>query len=55
MPYKIRKINDEYVVVSEHGRRLGKHKKKSDALRQLRALYANVPDARKKRSRSKSK
>lgn len=45
MPYRVRGTTVEV----EHGGRWVpkyKHKTRADALRQMRALYANVPDAR---------
>lgn len=50
MPYTIRRRKGKYLVVNaENGDVKGEHPTKEKALRQLRALYANVPDARKKR------
>lgn len=51
MPYKIVKQGTYYKVVSIHGRVLGRHKTKKSAVRQLRALYANVPEVRKKKTK----
>ncbi len=49
MPYKIRKLGNKYLVVNaETGSVKGKHDTKTRALAQLRALYANVKDAKKK-------
>ncbi len=56
MPYKIIKRNNRYSVVKrENGRykQLHSYDSKEKALRYLRALYANVPDARKGRRRKK--
>lgn len=53
MPYKIVKQGTYYKVVSIHGRVLGRHKTKKSAVRQLRALYANVPDAKVKKKKTK--
>lgn len=48
MPYAIRKRGSKFVVVSQDsGRVLGTHPSKAKAESQLRALYANVPDAKK--------
>ncbi len=50
MPYKIRKSGDKYLVVNaETGSVKGKHDTRTKALAQLRALYANVKDAKKKK------
>jgi hypothetical protein len=47
MPYRVRGSN---VEVEHNGHWVVKyrHKNRADALRQMRALYANVPDARPK-------
>lgn len=50
MPYKVRKVGDKYKVqTAETGRTVGTHDTKAAAERQLRALYANVPEARRRR------
>jgi len=49
MPYKIRKSGRKWKVVSEKGKVKGTHSSEKDAKEQLRALYANVPDARRKK------
>jgi len=47
MPYKIRKSGKRYLVVNaETGSVKGTHGTKAKALAQLRALYANVKDAK---------
>jgi hypothetical protein len=49
MPYEIRKRGSKYVVVNaKTGDVRGTHDTKAKALAQLRALYANVKDAKKK-------
>jgi len=48
MPYAIKKRGSKYVVVNkESGRVFGEHSSKSKAMKQLRALYANVKDAKR--------
>lgn len=50
MPYAIRRRKNKYLVVNEEtGAVKGEHPTKEKALRQLGALYANVPDARRKK------
>jgi len=50
MPYEIRKRGSKYLVVNaETGSVKGTHDTKTKAVAQLRALYANVKDAKKKR------
>jgi hypothetical protein len=50
MPYKIRKQGSKYLVVNaETGSVKGTHDAKTKALAQLRALYANVKDAKKRK------
>jgi len=47
MPYKIRKVGKKWKVISEKGKVKGTHPTKKAATEQLKALYANVPDARR--------
>jgi hypothetical protein len=47
MPYHIERSGSQYDVVSEDGKVVGTHPTKSKAASQVRALYANVPDATK--------
>ena len=50
MPYSVRKRGKKYVVVNKDtGKVKGTHPSKAKANRQLRALYANVPDAKRKK------
>jgi len=50
MPYKIRKQGSKYLVVNaETGSVKGTHSTKTKALAQLRALYVNVRDAKRKK------
>jgi hypothetical protein len=50
MPYKIRKQGSKYLVVNaETGRVKGTHDTRTKAVAQLRALYANVKDAKRKK------
>lgn len=50
MPYAIRKRGSKYIVVNEDtGDVKGTHAAREKAVRQLRALYANVPDAKRKK------
>jgi len=50
MPYKIRKQGSKYLVVSAETEGVkGAHDTKTKALAQLRALYANVKDAKRKK------
>lgn len=54
MPYAIKKQRGKWVVVNkENGHVKGEHPTREKALAQLRALYANVPDARKKGGKKK--
>jgi len=47
MPFRVDKEGDDFVVKTEGtGKVHGRHKSKKKALAQLRALYANVPEAR---------
>jgi len=49
MPYAIRKRGSKYLVVNkETGDVKGTHSTKREAAAQLRALYANVPEAKKR-------
>lgn len=49
MPFSIRKSGNEYCVVnSDTGDKKGCHPTKAKAVQQLKALYANVPEAGKK-------
>ena len=47
MPYHIERSGSQYAVVDDKGKTVGKHPTKSKAASQVRALYANVPDATK--------
>ncbi len=48
MPYSIRQSGSKWEVFNpETGRVSGRHSSKKKAKAQLRALFANVPDARK--------
>ena len=47
MPYDIRRRGSTYNVVDENGKVVGRHKTRREALDHQRALYANVPDAKK--------
>jgi hypothetical protein len=50
MPYKVRKQGSKYLVVNaDTGDVKGTHATKTKAMAQLRALYANVKDAKKKK------
>ena len=50
MPYKIRKQGPKYLVVNEETDSVkGTHATKSKAVAQLRALYANVKDTKRKK------
>jgi len=50
MPYAIRKRGNKWVVVNkETGKVKGTHSTREKAVRHLRALYANVPEARRKK------
>lgn len=50
MPYHIEKQGDEFAVVEDSGKVVGKHPTRQQAIDQQRALYANVPDATGKAS-----
>lgn len=48
MPYAIKKRGNKYVVVNkESGRVFGEHDSRASAKKQLRALYADVKDAKR--------
>lgn len=47
MPYHIERSGSQYAVVDDKGKTVGTHPTKSKAAAQVRALYANVPDATK--------
>lgn len=47
MPYHIEREGSQYAVVDDKGKTVGKHPTKGKAAAQVRALYANVPDASK--------
>lgn len=47
MPYHIERSGSNYDVVSDSGKVVGTHPTKSKAASQVRALYANEPDATK--------
>lgn len=47
MPYDIRRHGSQYEVVDDSGQVVGRHATRAEAIRHQRALYANVPDARK--------
>ncbi len=49
MPYEVRKFGSGYKVVSKDTGKVHSKKpmSKADAQAQMRAMYANVPDARK--------
>jgi hypothetical protein len=50
MPYKIRKRKSQYLVVNaETGDIKGKHDTRTKAVAQLRALYANVKDVKRRK------
>jgi len=52
MPFSVRASGDYYLVVnSETGKVMGRHKSKPKAMAQLRALYANVPEARRNKKK----
>jgi hypothetical protein len=49
MPWKVVKRGSKYLVVNElNGHVKGTHETRKQAVQQLRALYANVPEARTK-------
>lgn len=48
MPYGTRKRGDKYQTINtKTGRVFGTHPTKEKAMAQVKALYANVPDAKK--------
>jgi hypothetical protein len=47
MPYHIERSGSQYAVVDDKGKTVGTHPTKGKAAAQVRALYANVPDATK--------
>lgn len=47
MPYHIERSGSQYAVVDDKGKVVGKHPSKTRAAAQVRALYANVPEATK--------
>jgi len=47
MPYHIERSGSQYDVVDDNGKTVGTHPTKGKAVAQVRALYANVPDATK--------
>jgi|694.fasta_scaffold152802_4 hypothetical protein len=47
MPYQIELLGSQYAVVDDKGKTVGTHPTKGEAEDQVRALYANVPDATK--------
>lgn len=48
MPFKLQKSGNKYFVIDENGKRYSaKPMARNRAMRQMRALYANVPEARK--------
>ena len=47
MPYHIERSGSQYAVVDDNGKTVGTHPTKGKAAAQVRALYANVPDATK--------
>lgn len=50
MPFQVVKKGDEFLVVTKGtGKVHGRFKSRARALLQLRALYANVPEARRGR------
>lgn len=54
MPYDIYKRKDKWVVVNdETGKVKGTHNTRKEALAHMRALYANVPEAREKAKRKR--
>lgn len=50
MPYHIEKAGNDFEVLDDAGKVVGKHPSRKLATDQLRALYANVPEAGKKES-----
>lgn len=54
MPWRIQKKGDKWLVVKEEdGKVVGTHPSREKALAHLRALYANVPEARKEAKKKK--
>lgn len=49
MPYDVVHRGGKWVVIGKDGKVHGTHPTREKALRQMRALYANVPDARVER------
>lgn len=47
MPYHVERSGSNYNVVDDSGKVVGTHPSKKKATSQVRALYANVPEARK--------
>lgn len=47
MPYAVSRSGSQYVVTDDNGKVVGRHSTRAAAERQRRALYANVPDAKK--------
>jgi hypothetical protein len=47
MPYDVKRRGSNYVVVDDGGSVVGTHESKQEAINHQRALYANVPDAKK--------
>lgn len=48
MPFDVIKRGNKWVVLGPGGKVHGTHATKAKALAQQRAMYANVPEARKK-------
>ena len=49
MPWEVFRRGNKYVVINDVTKRVvGTHPTRKDALAQMRALYANVPESRKK-------
>jgi len=55
MPYNIRRSGKQFQVVGDTGKVHGTHPSRDDAMKQMRALYANVPDARGPKKAKKAK
>jgi len=56
MPWKVAKRGSKWIVISEtSGRVMGEHPSREKALAQVRALYAKVPESRKKGGGRKKK
>jgi hypothetical protein len=49
VPYEITKRGDMFEVVDDNGKRVGEHPTRKQATAQLRALYANAPEAKEER------